>query len=155
MIDAVIGTNVIVFDFCTKNRDAATVRLLYAIYEHRITPVIHNGILQEYDEVLHRQKFHFDIGEVENTINFFRDNGTQCVRHRANITMPDEDDRIFLETAFAARLKFSTACLVTGNKRHFPAVQPSCVATVDVSRSETRGGLSPAELLAILSANIR
>ncbi len=38
--------------------DSATVKVLDAVFERRIIPLYHQDILTEYDEVLHREKFH-------------------------------------------------------------------------------------------------
>ena len=56
---AVIDTNVFISALLSKNSDAATVKVLQAIFDGRIVPLYHNEILTEYDEVLHREKFHF------------------------------------------------------------------------------------------------
>ena len=56
---AVIDTNVIISALLSKNADAATVGVLRAVVEGKIIPLYHEDILVEYDEVLHRAKFHF------------------------------------------------------------------------------------------------
>ena len=58
-VPAVLDTNVIVSALLSKNEDAATVKILDATMDGRITPLYHEDILAEYDEVLHRGKFHF------------------------------------------------------------------------------------------------
>ena len=56
---AVIDTNVFISALLSKNSDVATVKVFRAVLDGRIVPLYHNDILAEYDEVLHRQKFHF------------------------------------------------------------------------------------------------
>ena len=56
---AVIDTNVFIAALLSKNEDAATVRVLEAMFDGVIVPLYHNDILAEYEEVLHRSKFCF------------------------------------------------------------------------------------------------
>lgn len=62
---AVIDTNVFISALLSKNSDAATVKVLRAILDGRIVPLYHNEILAEYDEVLHRKKFHFQEKSIQ------------------------------------------------------------------------------------------
>ena len=56
---AVIDTNVFVSALLSKNADAATVQVFDAVMDGEITPLYHEDILREYEEVLGRDKFHF------------------------------------------------------------------------------------------------
>ena len=56
---AVIDTNVLVAALFSKKKDAATVKVVDAILRRQVIPLYHPLILQEYIEVLHREKFHF------------------------------------------------------------------------------------------------
>ena len=59
-IYAVIDTNVIVSALLTRNRDAATARVLgMVISQMRITPLYNGEIITEYNNVLKREKFGF------------------------------------------------------------------------------------------------
>ena len=42
----------------SKKEDSATIKVLDAVFEGKIIPLYHQDILAEYDEVLHREKFH-------------------------------------------------------------------------------------------------
>jgi predicted nucleic acid-binding protein len=42
-----------------KKEDSPTVKILEAIFEGRIVPLYHSEILEEYNDVLRREKFHF------------------------------------------------------------------------------------------------
>jgi len=53
---AVINTNVFISALLSKRADAATVRVLEAMFDGKIVPLYHNDILAEYGEVLHRSK---------------------------------------------------------------------------------------------------
>ena len=54
---AVIDTNVFISALLSKRTDAATVRVLEAMFDGKIVPLYHNDILAEYDEGLHRSFF--------------------------------------------------------------------------------------------------
>lgn len=55
----VIDTNVLISALLSKHNDAATVRVLNAVFDGKIIPVFNEEILSEYDNVLHRPKFKF------------------------------------------------------------------------------------------------
>lgn len=56
---AVIDTNVLISALLSKNEDSATVRVMDAVFDGRITPLYHPDIMAEYDEVLHRKNSAF------------------------------------------------------------------------------------------------
>ncbi len=55
---AVIDTNVLLSALLSKNEDSATVKVMDAVFEGKIIPLYHQDILIEYNDVLHRLKFH-------------------------------------------------------------------------------------------------
>ncbi len=116
MIYAVIDTNVIVSALITKNPNAATVQVLKAVLSGEVVPVHNSIILDEYDQVLRRKKFHLDSVLVDSILNYFRVFGQEEVQKHADIDMPDEDDRVFYEVSLSAEDSF----LVTGNLKHYP-----------------------------------
>ena len=62
---AVIDTNVLVAALFSKKKDAATVKVVDAILRRQVIPLYHPLILQEYIEVLHREKFHFSNETID------------------------------------------------------------------------------------------
>ena len=56
---AVLDTNVLISSLLTRNKDAATARVIYAITSGDIIPLYSKEIVEEYTEVLHRAKFPF------------------------------------------------------------------------------------------------
>ncbi|HWS15290.1 MAG TPA: putative toxin-antitoxin system toxin component, PIN family [Candidatus Methylomirabilis sp.] len=76
-------------------------------------------ILSEYSEVLKRPKFRFAVDEVDALIDFISFNGQTVAPSPLSKPLPDPDDEPFLEVAIAGHV----ACLVTGNRVHFPAGQ--------------------------------
>lgn len=67
----VVDTNVLVSALLSKHDDSSTVQVLKALYEDRFTPLYNNEILSEYNDVLHRTKFHFPEATIQATINYF------------------------------------------------------------------------------------
>ena len=74
---AVIGTNVFISALLSKRADAVTVRVLDAMFEGKIVPLYHKDILAEYDEVLHRSKFHFKEETIQLVINAVKQHGME------------------------------------------------------------------------------
>ena len=114
-VSAVLDTNVIVAALLSKNDDAATVKILDAAMDGRITPLYHEDILTEYAEVLHRQKFHFREETIQKVFTAIRYYGREIFPVSTGKTLLDEDDQIFYDVAVRGR-----AYLVTGNLRHYP-----------------------------------
>ena len=70
---AVIDTNVFISALLSKNKDAATVKVLRAVIDGTIIPLYHEDILAEYDEVLHRSKFHFKEDSIQIVLTAVKD----------------------------------------------------------------------------------
>ena len=67
MIFAVIDTNVIVAAMMSKHSDSATVKVINAVRDGRLRPVLSPDIVAEYGEVLSRSKFQFVEADVRNS----------------------------------------------------------------------------------------
>lgn len=115
---AVIDTNVFVSALLSKCPDAATVRVLEAILDDKITPLYHQEILVEYNEVLHRPKFHFRDTDIQMIIEAIEQYGIEVFPQPSGETFVDMDDLIFYEVAMEKR--GDDAYLVTGNQKHYP-----------------------------------
>ena len=59
MIYAVIDTNVLVSALLTSNPEAATVKVMEALFCGRFIPLYNEEIFDEYVDVLNRPRFHF------------------------------------------------------------------------------------------------
>ena len=115
MTTAVFDTNVIVSGVLSP--DGAPGRLLEAILNGFCRPVVTDAILEEYEEVLSREKFGFPAFRVHALIDAL---GTVAVHApfsslSLKTPLPDPDDRIFVEAVTAGNVP-----IVTGNIRHFP-----------------------------------
>ena len=115
-IYAVIDTNVIVSALFTKNRDAATFKVLEALQKRNIKLLFNEEILKEYKDVLSRPKFHLPISDISSIIDFIEEEGIISLRKQSKEHFPDPKDVVFYEVAMSKE----DAYLVTGNKKHFP-----------------------------------
>ena len=116
MIYAVIDTNVLVSALITRNVEAATVKVLEAMFQGRIIPLYNKEIIEEYENVLLRSKFHFTLSLVNMYLRNICKMGIPSERIHSDESFPDKDDIVFYEVA----LSKEDAYLVTGNTKHFP-----------------------------------
>ena len=115
---AVIDTNVFISALLSKNPDAATVKVLRAVLDGRIVPLFHSEIMAEYDEVLHRNKFHLREESIQVVLTAVRMYGVEVFPQPTGEILVDMDDLIFYEVALEKR--DDDAYLVTGNQKHYP-----------------------------------
>lgn len=115
---AVIDTNVIVSSLLAENYDSATVQIIRAVFEGMIILLYNDEILAEYDEVLHRDKFHLNDETIRNFLEAIKACGLEIMPVVTGKILPDMDDLIFYETASAQENTY----LVTGNMKYFPDV---------------------------------
>lgn len=113
---AVIDTNVIVSFLLTRDSGSTISKMMKAINDERLTPLYSDEILEEYTDVLNRERFHFSPEEIENTINAIKRLGINCSRRPVQEIFPDPDDIVFYEVAMSR----DDSYLVTGNLKHFP-----------------------------------
>lgn len=113
---AVIDTNVLVSYLLTHNAESSIVKIVGAILSGKLVPMYNDEIINEYDNVLRRDRFGFSMEIVENTIELIKHNGVNCARQSISDIFPDPDDIVFYEVAMSREDSY----LVTGNLRHFP-----------------------------------
>ena len=119
MVFAVIDTNVIVSALLAQNRnDSAPFSILNAVYRGVIIPIVSNAILEEYKEVLNREKFGFDKKKIERFLDQFKAQALIINPPQTNKTLPDKKDVCFYEAALVY-LELG-GILITGNIKHFP-----------------------------------
>ena len=114
----VIDTNVFISALLSKRADAATVRVLDAMFDGKIVPLYHEDILAEYDEVLRRSKFHFEEKTIWLVIKAVKQYGVEVFPQSTGEILVDMDDLVFYEVAMEKRE--DGAYLVTGNQKHYP-----------------------------------
>lgn len=115
---AVIDTNVIVSALITKNPQSPPYVVLREVLDGRITPLYHPDIIEEYIEVLSRNKFHLDPKTIQTVINSIVANGIKVDPKPTGEIFVDVDDLIFYEVAMEKR--DDDAYIVTGNQKHYP-----------------------------------
>lgn len=124
----VFDTNVLVSALMSRRTDSPTVLLLDYVLDGRIVLLYNEEILNEYTEVLHRDKFDFSEEEIEAVMSLVR-LGMSLERVSSDEIFPDPDDRVFYEVA----LSKDGAFVVTGNQRHFPQ-NPIVVSPAEMIR---------------------
>lgn len=115
---AVIDTNVLISALLSKNEDSATLKVLDAVFDGKIIPLYHQDILAEYDEVLHREKFHLKENAIQIVLNAVRQYGVEVFPQPTGAVLIDMDDLVFYEVVMEKR--DDDAYLVTGNQKHYP-----------------------------------
>lgn len=115
---AVIDTNVLLSALLSKSEDSATVKVLDAVFDGKIIPLYHQDILDEYDDVLHREKFHLQESIIRKVLEAICQFGVEVFPQPTGAVLIDMDDLIFYEVAMEKRE--DDAYLVSGNQRHFP-----------------------------------
>ena len=115
---AVIDTNVFVSALLSKRKDVATVKVVEAMFDGEIVPLYHEEIIAEYDEVLHREKFHFDEELIQTVLLAVRQYGVEVFPQPTGEILVDMEDLVFYEVAMEKRE--DDAYLVTGNQKHYP-----------------------------------
>lgn len=115
---AVIDTNVIVSALITKNPKSPPYVVLREVLDGRIIPLYHTDIIEEYIEVLSRNKFHLDPKTIQTVINSIVANGIKVDPKPTGEIFIDMDDLIFYEVAMEKR--DDDAYIVTGNQKHYP-----------------------------------
>jgi len=113
MLNAVIDTNILVSGLLTAQGNPA--QIINAFRDKKFNLIYNNGILVEYRDVLHREKFGLDTKSVDVLLDEVRRIGLSVISDVSDIHLIDEGDRIFHDTA-----KSSGSLLVTGNVKHYP-----------------------------------
>ncbi len=114
---AVIDTNVIVSSIL--KRDSNPGLIVDFVTAGIIIPLLNQEIINEYLEVLTRNKFNFDDFTIQSTINVIKSNAIYLEREQTIEDFIDKSDIVFFEIMMSARSTMD-ACLVTGNIKHYP-----------------------------------
>ena len=114
---AVIDTNVIVSSIL--KRDSNPGLIVDFVTAGIIIPLLNQEIINEYLEVLTRNKFNFDDFTIQSTINVIKSNAIYLKREQTIEDFIDKSDIVFFEIMMSARSTMD-AYLVTGNIKHYP-----------------------------------
>lgn len=114
---AVIDTNVLVSSLLSKSSNPG---VILSLVEHgTIIPLFNEDILNEYEEVLSRNKFPFTKKKITKTLRTIVKNGISLDRTKTDEKFFDQDDVVFYEIVLTSN-KDRDSYLITGNIRHFP-----------------------------------
>jgi len=116
MINAVLDTNVLVSGLLTERGNSALI--IDAFRDKQFNLFYNREILDEYHDVLCRDKLGLPVGDVNELLEQIKNTGIPIIPVRSDILLTDEDDRVFYDTA-----KEANAYLVTGNRKHYPKEQ--------------------------------
>ena len=115
---AVIDTNVLVAALLSSHDDAATVQVVTRLIAGEITPLFDQRIINEYSEVLRRERFHFPDEAVSVLLDVIEKYGELVSASPTEDILPDIKDVPFYEVVMEKQK--DDAYLVTGNIKHFP-----------------------------------
>ena len=132
----VLDTNVLVSALLGRNSNPA--KLMDEAANGCVIPVYSSEILEEYEEVLHRERFPFAARNIRALLDLIKTRGICIEPGKVKVTMPDPDDVVFYAVVMEKR-KEEDAYLVTGNQKHFPR-EPFIV--------------TPKEMLAIIATGV-
>lgn len=114
---AVIDTNVLVS--AMLKWDSVPGNILELAFSGVITPVLNDSIVNEYQAVLSRPKFHLPERVIHDILTEIDHCGVYVDAQEVDVDLPDPKDRVFYEVVMEKR-NSDDAYLVTGNIRHFP-----------------------------------
>jgi putative PIN family toxin of toxin-antitoxin system len=115
---AVIDTNVIVSAMLSSHDDAATVQVVEKLFTGEIISLYSADILDEYYNVLHRNKFPFSEGDINGMLSAIEKYGICVDAASSGELLPDMKDLPFYEVVLEKC--GNDAYLITGNIKHFP-----------------------------------
>ena len=113
----VLDTNVLVAGLLSPFGPCA--EIVRMLSSGDLTLYFDSRILSEYNEVLRRSKFRFQIDKVVALLDYIENHGHIVASSPLSDHLPDSGDEPFLEVAVAGQ----AVCLVTGNHAHFPPKQ--------------------------------
>lgn len=119
----VVDTNVLVAGLLRAHGPPG--RIVDSILRQSFTVLYDDRILGEYEAVLARQRFGFELTSVRVFLGFVRDVGERIVAAPLQLRCSDPGDQPFLEVA----VEGGAEVLVTGNRRHFPSTSPVPIVT--------------------------
>lgn len=116
--NVIIDTNVIVSALLTKNTDSATFKVMKLFFDNEIVLYYSKQIMNEYLEVLSREKFKFNSDLIESIKAAIEKFGIEITPKNRETLMIDVKDKPFYEIVMDEQI--DAAKLITGNIKHFP-----------------------------------
>lgn len=114
---AVIDTNVVVSSMLKK--ESIPWQIMDMVDKEIIIPLLNEEILNEYIEVITRNKFNFQQSLIENIMQRLKSKAIVVEKAQTLEDFIDKDDIVFFEIVMSARSTMD-AYLITGNMKHYP-----------------------------------
>ena len=114
---AVIDTNVVVSSMLKK--ESVPWLIMNMVDENTIIPLLNQDILNEYIEVITRNKFNFSEASINEIVNRIKEKAIFIEKEQTLEDFIDKDDIVFFEIVMSAR-SIMDAYLITGNMKHYP-----------------------------------
>ena len=114
---AVIDTNVVVSSMLKK--ESVPWLIMNMVDENTIIPLLNQDILDEYIEVITRNKFNFSEASINEIVNRIKEKAIFIEKEQTLEDFIDKDDIVFFEIVMSARSTMD-AYLITGNMKHYP-----------------------------------
>ena len=114
---AVIDTNVVVSSMLKK--ESVPWLIMNMVDENTIIPLLNQDILNEYIEVITRNKFSFSEDSINEIVNRIKEKAIFIEKEQTLEDFIDKDDIVFFEIVMSARSTMD-AYLITGNMKHYP-----------------------------------
>ena len=113
-MNVVIDTNVLISGLLNPN--GLPGKIINLLFNEKITLLFDNRILEEYRNVLNREKFGFSRDIIDPVIDYVKNDCMYVVSNPVFEKFIDEDDKKFYEVALSGNADY----LITGNTKHFP-----------------------------------
>ena len=114
---AVIDTNVVVSSMLKK--ESVPWLIMNMVDENTIIPLLNQDILNEYIEVITRNKFSFSEDSINEIVNRIKEKAIFIEKEQTLEDFIDKDDIVFFEIVMSVR-SIMDAYLITGNMKHYP-----------------------------------
>lgn len=114
---AVIDTNVIVSALLKEDSNPG--KIISYIRTETIIPVYDEEIINEYNEILHKDKFGFTEEQINDLLNLFKTHGRVLSETKTDEFFKDRTDIKFFQIVLTANM-IQDSFLVTGNLKDFP-----------------------------------
>lgn len=98
----VFDTNVFVSYLFPSTRITAVKIAVGRIFDDRVIPVFSDDMMVEYQDVLHRAKFHFPHDEIQKLLNLVFCKGVYVKPQSSSLVFTDATDRCFYDAAIAS-----------------------------------------------------
>jgi len=112
-MNVVLDTNVVVSALMSPLGNPAKILTLFS--DGEIQFYYSSDIMAEYKDVLPRPELKITPEKIKRFFELLQQAGILIVPSVSTMTLPDESDRVFYDTA-----KESGATLITGNTKHYP-----------------------------------